>query len=108
MEQRSGGTKVSEDVREVPLSAILAIYRDGDERGWVNEFNLLETEHTAKLDMLKTSIQETGIREPIVLGPDGRVWDGHHRLCAAESLGIEQVPVVFTSAVSTPTYPERR
>lgn len=97
-----------EDAREVPLSAILAVYRDGDERGWVNEFNLLEETHGPKLDMLKTSIQEDGIREPIVLGPDGRVWDGHHRLCAAESLGIEKVPVVFAgegfrrSAVSTP------
>lgn len=26
---------------------------------------------------------------PILLGNDGRVWDGHHRLCAALTLGIQ-------------------
>lgn len=29
----------------------------------------------------------------IMLGPDGRVWDGHHRIVAAHALGIESLPV---------------
>jgi ParB-like chromosome segregation protein Spo0J len=39
------------------------------------------------------SIEKTGIREPILLGNDGRVWDGHHRITAAHQLGIEEVPI---------------
>lgn len=30
---------------------------------------------------------------PILLGNDGRVWDGHHRIVAAIALGIETVQV---------------
>lgn len=30
---------------------------------------------------------------PILLGSDGRVWDGHHRICIALALGLEYVMV---------------
>lgn len=30
---------------------------------------------------------------PICLGNDGRVWDGHHRICAAMALGFETIEV---------------
>lgn len=30
---------------------------------------------------------------PALLGPDGRVWDGHHRITAARRLGIRLVLV---------------
>lgn len=46
-----------------------------------------------RLDELATSIQAEGIREPVLLGNDGRVWDGHHRIVVAMRLGIESVPV---------------
>lgn len=32
------------------------------------------------------SIAEDGIREPVLLGDDGRVWDGHHRIVIAGEL----------------------
>lgn len=47
-----------------------------------------------------TSIQEVGMRMPILLGSDGRVWDGHHRFAAAEHLGIPVVPVIFEAEVA--------
>lgn len=78
------------------LDDILANYRDGDEHGWDVEFDYLWSRETAYLDRLSTSIQETGMQEPILLGSDGRVWNGHHRLAIARSLGIESVPVKFT------------
>lgn len=40
------------------------------------------------------SVRADGIQEPVSLGPDGRVWDGHHRVCAAIVLGLDAVPVV--------------
>ncbi len=45
--------------------------------------------------MLEASIREHGISTTtgIVLGTDGRVWDGNHRVVAARRLGIEFLPV---------------
>lgn len=42
--------------------------------------------HLRKLGHIQDS---TGI----VLGNDGRVWDGHHRIVAARRLGFTHVPV---------------
>jgi ParB-like chromosome segregation protein Spo0J len=40
-------------------------------------------------------IAVNGISEPVLLGDDGRVWDGHHRLMVARLLGIRTVPVEY-------------
>lgn len=79
----------------MPLAHILRDYRDGDEIGWDAEFNYLRTspEHRSRLGHLLLSVAEHGIREPILLGSDGRIRDGHHRLCVADALGIADVPV---------------
>lgn len=84
--------------REIHTSSLLVVFRPGDypDRTWPEEFAWLWEHDTHKMDMLTTSIQETGIREPILLGSDGRIWDGHHRLAAAMRLGIDKVPVVFS------------
>lgn len=42
---------------------------------------------------LEAHLAEHGITEPVLLGSDGRVWDGHHRIVAARRLGIEVIPV---------------
>lgn len=88
---------------EMPLALLLANFKDGDELGWTVEFDRLWSQDRS-MDMLATSIQETGIREPIQLGYDGRVWDGHHRLAVADRLGFETVPVEFVFKVD----PDRR
>lgn len=44
--------------------------------------------------MLERHLSAAGrIEQPIHLGPDGRVWDGHHRIVAAMRLGFDQLPV---------------
>lgn len=75
------------------VADILAQYVPGDEHGWDVEFAWLRDNHSEKLRDLSLSIQEHGIREPVVLGDDGRVWDGHHRLLVADALGLNSVPV---------------
>lgn len=85
---------------EMALSDVLSGWRPGsmgNEWTWQQEhddvwFHPGMARHT---DVLATSIQENGIREPVVLGTDGRVWDGHHRIVIAMRLGIEKVPVVM-------------
>lgn len=47
--------------------------------------------------MLEESMRLNGLpdeRLPL-LGDDGRVWDGHHRIVAARSLGWRWLPVEF-------------
>jgi hypothetical protein len=72
---------------------ILRHYRDGDEYGWDTEFDMLRSEHGERLYEIARTAHRDGIREPILLGNDGRVWDGHHRLCVAVDFGIVRVPV---------------
>lgn len=44
--------------------------------------------------MLEDEIRKSGrIDSPVLLGNDGRIWDGHHRIVAARRLGIADIPV---------------
>lgn len=78
---------------QMPLSDLLANYRDGDEHGWATEFDFLLREHGDRLRTLLLDVEQNGILEPILLGNDGRVWDGHHRLFVALHLKMTHVPV---------------
>ncbi|MEH3033343.1 MAG: ParB N-terminal domain-containing protein [Aeromicrobium erythreum] len=92
----SAADQAPEQEREaltLPLRVVLDGWRDGEEHGWQTEFDWIESNHSGQIDMLTSSIQQDGIRVPILLGNDGRVWDGHHRLCAANRLALESVPV---------------
>lgn len=75
------------------LLELMANYSDGDGHGWDTEFEFLAANHADRLWTLRTAIERDGIREPILLGNDGRVWDGHHRLWVAADLGMTSVPV---------------
>lgn len=83
------------EVQQMPLADLLRDYRDGDEHGWDTEFAYLRRNHADRLRRLNHSVAVEGIREPILLGNDGRVWDGHHRLCSAHDLGLATVPVTY-------------
>lgn len=86
---------------QMPLQAILARWQVGSgEWTWDQEFDDLWQRDGAALDLLAASVQEAGFREPILLGNDGRIWDGHHRLAVAQRLGIEHVPVEFAQQVT--------
>jgi len=80
----------------VPLAALLAVVRDGDELGWAEEFRRLWDVERSAMVKITASIRDWGIRKPICVGADGRVWDGHHRLAAAWRAGIVDVPVVWS------------
>lgn len=72
----------------LPVDYILTHFLPGDEWSWAEEFvNLAELEGQKLIDFCQLIAVE-GINEPIILGHDSRVWDGHHRIFAALTLGI--------------------
>lgn len=83
---------------EMDIRVLLSTYQDGDGIGWPAEFAWLRTFHYRQIANLTVDIVQHGIREPIALGPDSRVWDGHHRLCVAEALDWRTVPVLHMEA----------
>lgn len=80
--------------RRVRLDHLLGVYRVGSGGwSWYKEYDkLIRQTDTQKL---LARIRNEGIREPILLGTDGRVWDGHHRIVIAMHLGMDSVPVEF-------------
>ena len=75
------------------LTDLMRDYTPGDGHSWDDEMQWIRTNHDAYFTRLETNIGILGIREPILLGDDGRVWDGHHRITAAHQLGLTEVPV---------------
>lgn len=53
---------------------------------WEEEFQDLETRDSELLREIEDSIRRYGQIEPIELGNDGRVWDGHHRILVMRRL----------------------
>lgn len=80
-------------VERMTPAAIMAEFRDGDERGWDVEFAWLREHHREQLDAITETARVDGIRKPVELGVDGRLWDGHHRLCVAVDLELSDLPV---------------
>lgn len=80
--------------RNARLDHLLGVYRVGSgDWAWREEYdNLIDQPDTQKL---LARIRAEGIREPVLLGTDGRVWDGHHRIVIAMHLGLDSVPVEF-------------
>lgn len=71
------------------LDDILNNYRPGShDWDWHREFTDLVTRDFQAIHELSLSIKEHGIQNPLLLGDDKRVWDGHHRICAAILAGI--------------------
>lgn len=63
---------------------------------WATEWaDICQEDAGMRLAGLIGDIAANGIREPLLLGDDGRVWDGHHRLMVARLLGIEELAVEY-------------
>lgn len=77
------------------VDAILDRYRPGDDwpGGWMDEWRVLLAQDTDAILDLAIDVAARGVLVPIHLGPDGRVWDGHHRLLAAILARRREVPV---------------
>lgn len=64
----------------------------GDANPWRVELECLWMHDRFTVLNVLDSVVAEGFRTPILIGPDGRLWDGHHRLAVALALGIS-VPV---------------
>ncbi|WP_045562678.1 ParB N-terminal domain-containing protein [Streptomyces sp. FxanaA7] len=91
-----------------PLQRILTEVRCGSQDWpWEEEWADLARRHakTGYLDRLEEKIRENGITMPVLIGSDGRLWDGHHRVCIAVRLGIGYVPVEVVPTDNEQTNP---
>ncbi|WP_097933345.1 MULTISPECIES: ParB N-terminal domain-containing protein [unclassified Streptomyces] len=97
-----------DDIQVWPLARVLAEVRCGSQDWtWDEEWADLDKRHaeTGYLDRLEQEITANGITMPVLIGSDGRLWDGHHRLRIAVRLGIGYVPVEITPP-AVPAAPE--
>ncbi|MGW5711629.1 hypothetical protein [Streptomyces olivaceus] len=95
----------AERIEVWPLVRVLAEVRCGSrDWTWDEEWADLDRRHaeTGYLAKLEQQIRENGITMPVLVGSDGRLWDGHHRLRIAARLGIGYVPVELTSPAPVP------
>ncbi|WP_217181568.1 ParB N-terminal domain-containing protein [Streptomyces sp. AC495_CC817] len=81
--------------RSVRFDHLIGVYAVGSgDWSWAEEYDSLIRE--PETQALLASIRTEGIREPVLLGNDGRVWDGHHRIVAAMHLELDTIPVEFS------------
>ena len=84
------------DIQVWPLTRVLTDVRCGSQDWtWDEEWADLDRRHaeTGYLDRLEQEIKTRGITMPVLIGSDGRLWDGHHRLRIAVRTDIPYVPV---------------
>lgn len=95
----------------ISLADLVAQYTPGDEWSWDEEAadiashpcpsvrNGVDCPHGdpepgCYQRALERYLSEVGaVTQPVCLGNDGRIWDGHHRIVAALALGFDSVPV---------------
>lgn len=86
-------------MQRVRVQAILDNFAPGSGLStWDEEWRWIENSEDSNLKRVKHKVKKKGIgfadeTDPITLGPDDRVWDGHHRLYLAHTLGIRLVNV---------------
>lgn len=75
------------DLAQMPVSQIVAFWRPGShDWPWADEYaDLIDTDVTAAVEQ-RVLTEGFGFADdfaPVLLGSDGRVWDGHHRIILA-------------------------
>lgn len=60
---------------------------------WKSQFAWIRQYHNDRLIALLEDIQKNGLKKPLLIGPDGRLWDGHHRILCLYLLMYDYVPV---------------
>lgn len=93
---------MSAEITPYPLGDIFELWRPGSgDWTWGDEAaDIIRVDGAAFAEMVERMAlyglrEPTDDEEPICLGDDGRVWEGHHRLIAALLCGIEHAPVTF-------------
>ena len=80
-----------------PMSHILTFWRPGSaDWTWADEYNDLI--HADVTERVRARVDKEGIEFadefcPVLLGNDGRVWDGHHRIVIAIEYRISSLMV---------------
>ena len=91
------------DLSEVEIwtmPRVLAEVEPGDQDwSWRSQFKWLEEANWLKLRELLVNITEKGLDKPLLVGPDGRLWDGHHRLWVLYQLNYRYVPVELAPVI---------
>lgn len=81
------------------LAQIITFWKPGSgEWSWADEYADLMGRHQYTTDRIRERVAKEGIHfvdyvAPVMLGNDGRVWDGHHRICIAIEQGIPELAV---------------
>lgn len=85
-----------ESVR-LPVDFVMDMWAPGPKyatlRTWSNVLTHLRDE--GELHLLAAEILRFEIHDPVLLGGDGRVWDGTRRIVAAYMKGVPTVPASF-------------
>lgn len=77
----------------------------GDDWTWADEYSYLWMIDGPRTNKIIEIVKEKDIDfddtyNPILLGNDGRVWDGHHRILIARYLEIDSVNVSIAPRLS--------
>lgn len=74
------------------LAEIVAFWRPGShDWSWAEEYADLVDDPVTQAIRERVAREGIGFQDhlaPVLLGSDGRVWDGHHRICIALEQGI--------------------
>lgn len=85
------------EVERMAVRTVFETWRPGSHAwGWAEEYaDIMAQEKTPHI-RARVDAEGIGFQDhiaPILLGSDGRVWDGHHRLCLARERGLATVMV---------------
>lgn len=75
-------------IRTMTAGDIMAAVAPGSGLTWTEELNDLWTRDRCDMLRLLQSVVDKGICRPVLIGPDGRLWDGHHRVAVALALNV--------------------
>lgn len=88
--------------QRLTYSQLTSIWNVGSgEWSWPEELRRLSSStgpHYQNFIEVFVSVSAHGIKEPVLLGPDRRVWDGHHRIVIA---GMLNVSIPYTIGFGT-------
>lgn len=80
-------------VHGMSMRVLLAEFKNGDETSWDEEFDWITSNSEGNLNRVVQGVK-LGTMAPVELCfAEMRVIDGHHRILAHSSLGLEMIPV---------------
>lgn len=88
----------------IPVSQIIVFWRPGlHEWSWREQYADVLTHTQTPAIVYRVKSEGIGFIDhiaPVLLGNDGRVWDGHHRICIAIRQGIPTLKVELAGIIN--------